>query len=117
MRMRGGEDERPQIGAVEPNRQLPPNDSAGFAAAAAGDDFDAADMIGGGTLQKTLKRQEGGLGGLAMEIQGSGGGETAAVEAVPGRAVQPGRVKAGDQGAVGLAWIGRQGAGRRWRGG
>ncbi len=63
--------------------ELSADDTAVLAGAAAGDDFDAAELFGVGSVQETLQGVEGRLGGSAVEIEGAGGGELAGAEAVP----------------------------------
>ncbi len=83
MRMRGRQNQRAQIGPVEPERQFAADDTAGLAGAAAGDDFDTAQMVGDGAVQEALQRMERRLRGLAVQIQRPGGTQLAALETVP----------------------------------
>jgi hypothetical protein len=84
VRVGGGEDEGADFGQVEPEGKFAADNAAGLAGAAAGDDFDAAQMVGVRGMQEAAQRLVGGLGGLSVQIQRAGGGELAAAKAVPG---------------------------------
>jgi hypothetical protein len=84
--------------------------------AAAGDDFDAALMVGVGAADEVVQGVVGAVGGLAVQVEGSAGGELAEAEAGPGGVVDAGGLQAdgergerfadGDgrrEGALGLA--------------
>jgi hypothetical protein len=116
--MRGRQNEGPKIGAVQPQRQFTPDHPAGLPAAASGDDFHAAHMVGRGIVQEPAERLEGGLRGFAVQIERSGSDHAAAREPVPGGAVEAGRVGARGQGGVHRA-LGCTREGRRgwWCGG
>ena len=111
-----GEDEGAEFGLVDPERELAPDCAAGFAAAAAGDDFDAADLFGVCGAEEGAQRGEGAGGGAAVEVEGSGGLHAAGAEAGPGCGVDARRVLADDEWAeaAGAGW--REGCGRWARG-
>lgn len=112
MGVRGGQDQRPERGQVQPVRQFAADDAAMFTGAAAGDDFDAAQLLGVGGVQETLERVEGRLGCSAVQIQRAGSREFSCAEAVPTRLVEASGVLAGDERHAALSWFGGQR--RRW---
>ncbi len=77
--------------------QLATDDAAVFAGAAAGDDFDAAELFGMGCMQEAFEGVEGGLGGFAVQVQRAGRRQFSGAEAVPGGFVEAGGVLAGDE--------------------
>ncbi len=98
MGMRGRQYERPQGRQVQPKRQFAADDAATFAGAAAGYDFNAAQLFGMCGEQEALKGVQGGLRSLAMQVERSGRGEFSGAKPVPGGLVEAGRVLAGNQG-------------------
>ena len=87
VRVRGGEDDGAQRRVVEPERDLAAEYAAGFAAAAAGDDLDAAEALGHGGAEEGVQIGVGALDGAAVEVERALRGELAAAEARPGAAV------------------------------
>ena len=54
---------------VQPQRELSPQDATLFAAAAPGDDLQAANTLLGGLHQAVFEALMGELGGMAVQIQ------------------------------------------------
>eukprot|EP01037_Dinobryon_pediforme_P012880 gene12880-12979_t len=102
MGMGGGEDEGAQGWEIQPEREFAFDDASGFASAAAGDDFDAADVVGVGGDEEAVQGVVGALGRAAVEVDGADGVEFSGAEFVPGGVVQA----AG--GGVGVGFVGRQ---------
>jgi hypothetical protein len=88
------QNERAQGWQIKPQRQFAPEHTAGFARTSAGDDFDAADMIGMGGMEEGVQRMEGALGGASMQIQSAGRGELAGPKPVPAGIIQSAGLRA-----------------------
>jgi hypothetical protein len=85
--MDGAEDERTDLGKVQPVRKLSSDHAARFPTASAGYDFDAADLFGMSRAQEGHQRVKGTLGRHSMQIEAPSGDQLARAKPLPGRAV------------------------------
>ena len=96
MRMRGGQNYRPQLGEIEPERQLAAENPARFPDASPGDDLDASQAVSLRGIKEAGERVEGALGCAAMQVERARGGKLARAKSLPGRVINTGRLQADD---------------------
>lgn len=77
------ENQRADIGKVEPKRQFAAQHAAGLSGAAPGDDLDAAQPVPVCSLQEMAQGVMGLLSGAAVEIEAAGGAQPAGAETLP----------------------------------
>lgn len=92
VRVGDGKDHRAQVRAIEPQRQLAPQHAAAFGGTAAGDDLDAADVVGVRHPKEMRERVEGVLRGIAVQVQPARGRQLPGAQTSPGRIVHTRRL-------------------------
>ena len=86
--MLGCDNERPQVSAIEPMRQLASEHPTALTGTSAGDDLDAAQPVGAGANQKRVQLRQRCVGRLAMQVKTSRRQKTPVGERSPARVVE-----------------------------